>query len=138
MEGEFADCLVLNTVMAARAMTRRYDKVLKPYGVSVVQFTVLMTLRNSRGLSMNRMAASISMDRTTLLRNIEVLVRAGLVAARPVQRGYGRAFSLTEEGNALLDEIIPLWRGAQGEIRKTLGPRDPDQFLGALRALWEG
>lgn len=135
MDGEFADCLVLNTVMAGRAMTRHYDKVLKPFGISVVQFTVLMVLRNARNRSMNHMAADIAMDRTTLLRNIEVLMRMGLVEARPVTRGYGRDFSLSEAGRALLAEVIPMWRDAQNEIRQRLGAHDPDDFLGALRAL---
>ena len=135
MDGEFADCLVLNTVMAARAMTRHYDKVLRPFGISVVQFTVLMVLRGARERSMNRMAADIAMDRTTLLRNIEVLIRLGLVEARPVERGYGRDFSLTERGEALLREVIPMWRDAQDEIRHRLGVHDRGDFLHALRAL---
>lgn len=135
MNGEFADCLVLNTVMAARALTRHYDKVLKPFGISVVQLTVLMVLHNTRNQSMNRMAADISMDRTTLLRNVEVLMRAGLVEARPVDRGYGRDFSLTQKGAALLVKVIPMWRDAQNDIRLRLGTHNPGEFLGALRAL---
>lgn len=135
MDMDFEDCLVLNTVKASRALTRRYDKVLKPFGVSVVQFTVLMTVRTASGKSMNRMAASISMDRTTLLRNLDLLVRRGLVDAQPVEKGFGREFALSQEGEALLDEITPLWHAAQDEMRARLQGEDPASFLNAMRAL---
>ncbi len=134
----FADCLVLNTVMASRALARRYDKVLKPYGVSVIQFTVLMTVRNSQNVSVNGMAAHIAMDRTTLLRNLDVLARRDLVSASRPEKGNIRHYDLTASGDALLDELIPRWHQAQAEIRALLNGHDPDQILQALRALTKG
>lgn len=135
MTDEFADCLVLNTVKAARALMRRYDKALKPFDVSVVQFTVLMTVRRGEELSMGQMAKRISMDRTTLLRNIELLIRRGLVEARPAPRGNGRSFRLTAAGEAILERIVPLWRAAQKEIRQTIGDAHSASFLATLKTL---
>jgi DNA-binding MarR family transcriptional regulator len=134
----FFDCLVLNTVMAARALTRRYDKVLRPFEISVVQFTVLMTVQNSPRMSVNSMAARISMDRTTLLRNLEPLSRRGLVVAGRPEKGNVRHYELTGQGAALLEDILPLWRDSQVELRALVSDTSPEDFLGGLRALTAG
>ncbi len=133
-----ADCLLLNTVMAARAMTRRYDERLKPYGVSVIQFSVLMVLRAGRDEPVSRMAERVAMDRTTLLRNLELLVRRGLVRTEPALKGNGRRFLLSGEGAALVEELVPRWRSAQAEIRALLGEDDSDRVLAALKQLTAG
>jgi len=138
MSTAFADCLILNTVMASRALARRYDKVLKPFDVSVIQFTVLMTVRNSQGVSVNGMAGRIFMDRTTLLRNLDVLARRDLVSASRPEKGNIKNYRLTNAGDALLDELIPRWHQAQAEIRTLLKGNDPEQILHALRVLTKG
>lgn len=134
----FFDCLVLNTVMAARALTRRYDKVLRPFEISVIQFTVLMTVKNSPRMSVNSMAARISMDRTTLLRNLEPLNKRGLVVAARPEKGNVRHYELTEDGAALLDDILPLWRESQVELRALVADPGAEDFLCGLRALTAG
>ncbi|WP_349366864.1 MAG: MarR family winged helix-turn-helix transcriptional regulator [Nitratireductor rhodophyticola] len=133
-----ADCLLLNTVMAARAMTRRYDERLKPYGVSVIQFSVLMVLRAGRDEPVSRMAERVAMDRTTLLRNLELLVRRGLVRTEPALKGNGRRFLLSGKGAALVEELVPHWRSAQAEVRALLGEDDSERVLAALKQLTVG
>jgi len=133
-----ADCLLLNTVMAARAMTRRYDERLKPYGVSVIQFSVLMVLRAGRDEPVSRMAERVAMDRTTLLRNLELLVRRGLVRTEPALKGNGRRCLLSGKGAALVEELVPHWRSAQAEVRALLGEDDSERVLAALKQLTAG
>ena len=133
-----ADCLLLNTVMAARAMTRRYDERLKPYGVSVIQFSVLMVLRAGRDEPVSRMAERVAMDRTTLLRNLELLVRRGLVRTEPALKGNGRRGLLSGKGAALVEELVPHWRSAQAEVRALLGEDDSERVLAALKQLTAG
>jgi DNA-binding MarR family transcriptional regulator len=138
MDYEFSDCLLLNTVMAARAMTRRYDAQLRRFGVSVVQFSVLMVLRQGRDEPVARMAERIAMDRTTLIRNLELLTRKGLVSSAPAAKGNGRAFRLTPTGEKLADELVPHWQAAQAEVRGLLEPPQSAHLLAALRALTAG
>ncbi|WP_394689125.1 MarR family winged helix-turn-helix transcriptional regulator [Hoeflea sp.] len=138
MTYDFSDCLLLNTVMAARAMTRRYDSQLQRFGVSVVQFSVLMVLRQGRDEPVSHMAARIAMDRTTLIRNLELLTRKGLVSSAPAAKGNGRAFRLTPDGERLAEELVPHWRAAQAEVRKLLKQPELEHLLPALRALTAG
>ncbi|MCY0095408.1 MarR family winged helix-turn-helix transcriptional regulator [Hoeflea ulvae] len=138
MTYDVSDCLLLNTVMAARAMTRRYDARLQRFGVSVVQFSVLMVLRQERDEPVSHMAERIAMDRTTLIRNLELLMRKGLVSAAPAKRGNGRSFKLTAEGKRLVEELVPHWQAAQAEVRGLLDRPQLEHLLPALRALTAG
>lgn len=138
MDYSVRDCVLLNTVMAARAMTRRYDERLKPFGISVSQFSVMMTVRQHPEMAVAHMAERIAMDRTTLLRNLELLERKGLIATEPVSSGNGRVFALTDEGARLLDAVIPHWRAAQTEVGGLLETMSKDELLVALRALTAG
>ena len=138
MNYEFSDCLLLNTVMAARAMTRRYDAQLQRFGVSVVQFSVLMVLRQGQQEPVSHMAERIAMDRTTLIRNLELLTRKGLVAAAPATKGNGRSFTLSAEGKRLAEELVPHWQAAQAEVRGLLEDPELKHLLPALRALTAG
>ncbi|OCW58750.1 MarR family winged helix-turn-helix transcriptional regulator [Hoeflea olei] len=138
MAYDFSDCVLLNTVMAARAMTRRYDARLQRFGVSVVQFSVLMVLRQGRDEPVSHMAERIAMDRTTLIRNLDLLERKGLVLAAPAEKGNGRRFRLTPEGERLADELVPHWQAAQAEVRGLLEPLQSDHLLSALKTLTAG
>ncbi|WP_421778965.1 MarR family winged helix-turn-helix transcriptional regulator [Hoeflea sp.] len=124
--------------MAARAMTRRYDAQLRRFGVSVVQFSVLMVLRQKRDEPVSHMARRIAMDRTTMIRNLELLMRKGLVSSAPATKGNGRNFKLTQEGERLAEELVPHWQEAQREVRALLDPPQADSLLSALRTLTAG
>jgi DNA-binding MarR family transcriptional regulator len=132
---EFSRCLVLNTIKAARALSRHYDARLKPYGVTVIQFSVMALIRRNPGETINALAERIAMDRSTLTRNIDVLARNGMVVKDNAARGNAKTCRLTELGESRLDEIIPQWRAAQTELREMIGGEDPDAFLSVLHIL---
>lgn len=135
MDEDFSQCLLLNTVMAARALTRRYDERLRPFDVSVVQFSVMAIVDGAAGRTVTDMAKRIAVDRTTMLRNLDLLVRKGLVKAEPAEKGNGRVFELTDTGQTLLAQLIPEWRKAQTELRTLLVGHDKDGLLDALQIL---
>lgn len=135
MKDDFDLCMVLNTRMAARAVTRRVDHLLRPYGVTGAQFTILGSLRNHPGRSVTEMAEAIAMDRTTLSRNLALLERKGLVSASPAARGNGRIGAVTLAGDTVIDAVLPEWRRAQAEWRTLLADPDFDTIIAGLRQL---
>jgi Transcriptional regulators len=135
---DFADCPLLNTVKTARLLLRRYDNRIKGFGVSVVQFSVMMTIRHLQDRSINDLAEAIAMDRTTLTRNIDLLERKGLVRKKALGKGNARGCVLTPAGDALLDQLIPRWREARDELRAALKDARPEAFLAGLRTLAAG
>ena len=127
--------MVLNTRMAARAVTRRIDRRLRPFQVTGAQFTILGSLHNHPGRSVTEMAEAIAMDRTTLSRNLALLARKGLVSTEPADHGNGRIGTITEAGNKIIADLVPEWRKAQSELRASLANPDFDTLIAGLRQL---
>ncbi len=128
-------CMVLNTRMAARAITRRADRQLRVFGITAAQFSILGSLQNHPGRSVTEMAETIAMDRTTLSRNLDLLERKGLVAATAATRGNGRIGTVTPAGTQVIEAVRPEWRKLQADLRATLEGPDFDTMLAGLRQL---
>ena len=135
MDDDFTQCLVLNTRMAARAVTRRYDKALRPFGITAAQFSILTNMVRQPERSVTEMARSIAIDRTTLSRNLDLLVRKGLVSGHEADKGNGRLVALTREGSDLVQEVLPKWRQAQAEMRELLVAPDLKAVVASLQKL---
>jgi len=135
MDDDLTECLVLNTRMAARAVTRRYDKALRPFGITAAQFSILTSMVARPERSVTDMARSIAIDRTTLSRNLDLLVRKGLVSGHEADKGNGRLVALTNEGNDLVQKLLPQWRQAQAEMRELLVAPDLKAVVASLQKL---
>ena len=109
------------TRMAARNVTRVYDKAMKQVGLRVTQFSLLAAIQNQVPASIKGLAENLAMERTTLLRNLKLLEKEGLVEMGPEGYRRAKAMRLTAAGEAKLKEALPIWRQAQEEVVKELG-----------------
>ena len=127
-------CLCLHTQRAARALARRFDRVLSPLGLTNGQFSLMMALNRPEPVGMGPVAALLGMDRTTLTAALKSLERRGLVAtaSHPGDR-RSRLLSLTPQGHALLAQAVPIWQETHAEVDRLLG--EADDLRPALRAL---
>src|SRR5712691_10670743 len=114
-------CACFNLRKASRAVTQLYDELLRPTGLRITQFTLLTLLSGFGTVSITRLANAAVMDYTTLLRNLNVLERRGLVRSRATRDGRVREVSLTERGHRALAPALPLWSKAQTRVAKQLG-----------------
>jgi len=121
---------------AARALARRFDEVLRPYGLTNGQFSLLMSLNRPEPAGMASVASLLAMDRTTLTAALKPLERRGLVAvaADPADR-RGRRLSLTVEGMAVLAAAVPVWETTHAEVEGLLEDGDGDRLRRDLGAL---
>jgi DNA-binding MarR family transcriptional regulator len=133
MADDFTQCMVSNSRMAARAITRRYDSYLRPYGVTATQLSLLGGIRQLPGSTVSQLAEVRGFERTTLTRNLDKLEQLGLVAS--AAQGRGRVPALTKKGDALVDELLPLWRQAQAELRAELSSKTFDDSINTLKRL---
>ena len=135
MTNEFAECMVSNSRMAARAITRRYDAHLRPYGLTSTQFSLLATIRLGGDHTVSELAGARGFDRTTLTRNLGRLERMGLLASHSAEKGNGRIYALTPKGEALVERLVPLWRGVQAEMKLLLSEEGFAASLETLKQL---
>jgi DNA-binding MarR family transcriptional regulator len=135
MADDFSRCLVSNSRMAARAITRRYDAYLRPFGITATQLSLLGALGDMPGATVTALAEARGFDRTTLTRNLDRLEAMGLAASRHPDRGNGRIPEVTPKGAALLAEVLPSWRQAQLDMQAELSNPVFDDSIKMLQRL---
>src|ERR1700681_2378845 len=115
-------CACQQVRMAARAVTRAYDRALRPSGLRSTQFTILVAASVAGGIPLHRLANVLGLERTTLTRNLAAIAREGLIQVANVD-GRTRNVLLSSTGTARLKQALPLWDQAQQTLRKKLGPK---------------
>jgi len=127
-------CVCATARMAARSLTRIYDRALEPAGIRTTQFSVLARLLEEGPLPLTHLAGRLAMDRTTLARDLGPLERRGLVAISVGADRRVRMAELTPAGRRLVDEVRPLWKQVQRDVRAQLGPDHVARLMDELRA----
>ncbi|NWF62088.1 MAG: MarR family transcriptional regulator [Fischerella sp.] len=118
--------------MATRAVTQLYDDTLKPLGLRGTQFTVLAALMQTGLIKLTDLTNVLSMDRTTLTRNLKPLEEQGLIEITVGEDRRERLVSLTPQGRAVVAEALPLWEQAQTKMVQGLGAEAASTLLALL------
>jgi DNA-binding MarR family transcriptional regulator len=108
--------------MAARAVTRTYDRALRPSGLRSTQFTILVAASVSGGIPLHRLANILGLERTTLTRNLAAIEREGLIQVARVD-GRTRNVLISPSGTARLKQALLLWDKVQQTLRHKLGEK---------------
>lgn len=128
-------CLCLHAQRAARALARRFDRVLGRAGLTNTQFSLLMALNRPESAPMREVGALLGTDRTTLTAQLKPLERDGLVtvALHPDDRRR-RLLALTDAGRARLAAAMPIWTETHAALEAELDA-DPARLRHDLVAL---
>jgi DNA-binding MarR family transcriptional regulator len=124
-------CVCMNLRRASRAVTRFYDEILEPSGLTVAQLALLRHIQIAGKTTISELAKLIRIDRTTLNRNLKPLTDAGLITVVPGEDSRTREITLTESGKCAVVEGWRLWGEAQKAIKAYLG----DEELATLKHL---
>jgi len=129
-------CLCLHVQRAARALARRFDEALRPFGMTNGQFSLLMSLNRPEPPPMGPVASLLAMDRTTLTAALKPLERRGLVEISPDPADRrSRILKLTREGRKLLARALPVWQKTHQELEQLMPEGAPDELRKNLNAL---
>lgn len=106
-------CYAFMVRNASRLITKFYDSTLGSSGVKVTQFHVLTALRDSGWESMSSLSNYLGMDRSTLNRNFEVLLKVGYIRRDAPVNAKSKRFGLTQLGSQAIVKAQPYWERAQ-------------------------
>lgn len=129
-------CLCLYVQRAARLLARRFDDALRQVGLTNQQFSLLMSLNRPQPPGIGAVAELLGMDRTTLTAALKPLERRGLarIAVDSMDR-RGRTILLTQDGEQLLAQAVPIWRDTNSTLREVMGDVDLGRLRDDLRAV---
>ena len=128
-------CMVLKTRRAARAVTRRYNELLKPLGIQSTQASLLSSIYAGGFDSISDLADKMAIERSALTRNLKVLRDRGYITSDAEGRGRAQKVKLTKAGQNSVEKVAPLWIKAQDELRAELGTREWSKIQAALSTL---
>ncbi|WP_415404597.1 MarR family winged helix-turn-helix transcriptional regulator [Tateyamaria sp. SN3-11] len=134
-------CLCLHLHRAARSMARRFDEVLRPYGLTHGQYSLMMALNRPDQPKLGEVAQFLAMDRTTMTANIKTLEKRGWVRVVPDPKDRrNRRLTLTDAGRDVLVAAVPAWRDEHDRVDALLETLvgTGDDMRPGLRALAYG
>ncbi len=115
-------CFCASTRHAARLLTRHYEEELRPADVTPAQFELLGMISGRSSLSQSEIAQILSLDQTTLSRNLKILIERGWVTRSAFPKDSRRVvYTISKKGKAVFRQALPLWQRAQASIEQTLG-----------------
>jgi DNA-binding MarR family transcriptional regulator len=117
----FENCPCFRARAAARRITRDYDEALKGIGLKSTQFTLLAIIKGKEPSSITAMADKLAMERTSLIRTLELMADKGLIDL--AAEGYRREkkVRITQKGEDILAKALPLWKQMQNSFESRIG-----------------
>ncbi len=126
-----ASCVGGRTRMIARVVNAIYDEELRREGLGAGQFFLLALTAFEGRVRPADLQDTLSMNKSTVSRNVSVLVKRGWLRRVDDERGRGYSIELTAKGRSSLPAVHRAWRAAQSRAEEALGS---DRF-GSLKAI---
>lgn len=120
-EAASAACLATRIRQLSRIVTRLYDDVLRPLGITASQYTLLAQLAARDGITAVEIGHELDIEKSTLSRNLKRLLALGHIVMDPPAGRRGRGLHLTTKGQAVLLDAYPIWKDAQERSVSILG-----------------
>ena len=113
-------CVCIHLRRIAQKVTELYDNALKPTGITLNQYSLLVNISRIEGCGTGELAQRVKLEKSTLVRTIQPLLRNGLIIDKASGGKRRRRLYLTPAGEDVLKAAFPLWNKAQEEVAARL------------------
>jgi DNA-binding MarR family transcriptional regulator len=104
-----------------RQVTQHYDTEMATCGLRTTQYSLLTCVAQLGPIQPKALAQAMTMDASTLTRNLRPLLDAGWLLLGAGQDARSRLVHITEEGRVKQQEAHAHWRLAQQSLNQRLG-----------------
>jgi MarR family transcriptional regulator, organic hydroperoxide resistance regulator len=132
----FTSFLCFRLGALTRKIHRAYNNLSSKYGITVGQSFVIFDLMANEGSSVKDIAARVQLDSPAITGFIDRLIKEGLVERKedPSDRRSLQIF-LTSKGLQLAEEMLPVARQFNQELKDAIGIKDIEGFEQSLTRL---
>ena len=113
-------CYCINYRRAANTLTKYYDAAFAPIGLTGNQFFLLNSIQQLGSCNKSELAQYTSLDRTTIIRNLNTLEKKELVEPAPGASRRSSAIQLSETGSKAFMAGLGIWQKLQEEVQQVL------------------
>ncbi|MGJ5819117.1 MarR family winged helix-turn-helix transcriptional regulator [Paludibaculum fermentans] len=121
-------CMCANLRRAARLVTQLYSEEMSA-SLEPAQYSLLTALKVSKSTGQAGLGRMLGLDKTTLSRNLRVLLRRRWIELAGSEDRRERGYRLTAEGDSILAAATPGWQRAQERLRSSLAPGEWDVLM---------
>jgi DNA-binding MarR family transcriptional regulator len=118
------ECIAVKLRLLTRAVTKIYNRALRPYGLTVSQMNILVAASYIGQAKQQDICQALHLEKSTLSRDLARMRERGWVAEAPGDDGRSSLLRVTALGEKLLQRAFPAWRQAQQQAAELLGERD--------------
>lgn len=115
------ECIAARSRMMSRVLTKIYEDELRPIGLTVSQFNLLVASGCAGVLRPRDYARKWHIDVSTVSRNIERLRTKGWLEIVPDEDAREQPVQLSDSGWAIVEQASRPWQRAQREASRLLG-----------------
>jgi DNA-binding MarR family transcriptional regulator len=123
------NCLAVRVRLISRAVTGIYDRAVERHGLSIAQANLLAALGKVGPCAPTKLGDVLQLERSTVSRNLNLLVKHGWVEAISSDAKGVREVALTPAGRKKIESVMPDWRRAQDEAAQLLGTAGVDAVM---------
>jgi DNA-binding MarR family transcriptional regulator len=133
MEYPFAATLPYKITQVTTAFNVIVSRWLDKHGISIPIYRALVVLRDGEVRSLKELAQIISVEQSTLSRQLTAMARRGLITRyRPEDNGRIVRIEITDEGRALVEDLNPFLDGLEKVMLEGISPQVADDLKDAL------
>lgn len=114
-------CTNLKLRKLVRRVSQHYDAEMAKIGLKITQYSLLSHVLKLGPIRPGELAQTMTMDASTLTRNLKPLVDAGWVEIGAGSDARSRLVMITEAGREKRQEAQRRWKAAQEGINELLG-----------------
>src|SRR6266545_341945 len=115
------ECIAVKLRLLTRAVTKIYNRALRPHGLTVSQMNILVAASYIGQAKQQDICQALHLEKSTLSRDLVRMRAHGWVTAVPGDDGRATMLSVTTAGKQVLEQAFPAWRQAQEEAKALLG-----------------
>jgi DNA-binding MarR family transcriptional regulator len=115
------ECVAVRLRLLTRAVSRLYNKALRPHGLTISQMNILVAVSYLGKSNHQQVCHALSLDKSTLSRDIERMLDKGWLASLGGDDGRTSLLRVTPAGQKLLARAAPAWGQAQQQAKSLLG-----------------
>ena len=128
-------CYYLKLRWAEMLSRKFYNKRMMDCGITGRQFTLLFIIKYNGGSSLSELGDMMNLDRSTINRSIQPLLKKGLLEDRKMDGQRNSSIWLTERGEEVFNESSKSWNKAQEDFAKLYTKEELEKFDSTLELL---
>lgn len=111
-----------------RMLNTAYQSKINPFGLRGSMLSILFIIGKRKGVNQKTIADALVLDQSTMSRDLKKLMQKGWVSSTKGKDSRYSQLALTEDGQALLEEVTPVWEALQEKIAGILGANNIQQI----------